>query len=113
MCLLSGQVAEMAAFYRWLLGVAGESDDPVHQTVLGEEPMLTVYRGEGERPQGQTVSLAFTVADVDAEYRRLLAAGVPVVQPPATQPWGARNLCLLDPDGNRVYLRTLPITTKR
>ena len=45
---------------------------------------------------------------MDAECARLRALGVEIVQEPRTQPWGARNMCLRDPDGNLVYLRTLP-----
>ncbi len=105
-CLLTQDVKRLSAFYRWLLGLPQEDGDAVHQTLLAEETMLTVLHTDA--PEGQNICLAFTVADVDAQYRRLLAAGVTVPQPPATQPWGARNLCLLDPDGNRVYLRMLP-----
>lgn len=54
------------------------------------------------------MALAFTVADVDAEHDRLIALGVEVLEPPTTRPWGARNLIVADPDGNRVYLRSWP-----
>ena len=48
--------------------------------------MLTVMQSDSARPgSGQNIALAFAVSDVDAECARLR-----------------------DPDGNLVYLRTLP-----
>ena len=108
-CLLTSDVARTAAFYGRLLGLADAGGDDVHRTLLAEETMLTVYNdGSLKNNLNQNICLAFTVPDVDAEYERLLAEGATIVDPPATRPWGARNLCLLDPDGNRVYLRSFP-----
>jgi catechol 2,3-dioxygenase-like lactoylglutathione lyase family enzyme len=108
-CLLTGDAARLAAFYQRLLGLPDAGGDGDHRTLLSEETMLTVYAdGEAKRNDNRNICLAFTVEDVDAVYRRLLAEGVPVAEPPADRPWGARNLCLLDPDGNRVYLRCFP-----
>jgi catechol 2,3-dioxygenase-like lactoylglutathione lyase family enzyme len=45
--------------------------------------------------------------DVDGVHRRL--AGVEVVNPPTTMPWGNRSLLLRDPDGNLVNVFT-PVT---
>ena len=52
-------------------------------------------------PQGEVV---FFVEDVDAEYRRLVLAGVSVLAPPTDRPWGERTLHVADPDGNVVEL---------
>src|SRR5690606_26234907 len=43
--------------------------------------------------------LAFTVADVDAEWARLTEAGVPIVTPIETEPWGERYFQVSDPNG--------------
>ncbi len=109
-CLLTGDTVRLADFYRMLLKVGGAGDDPVHQVILEGETALTVYNdGSGrESAAGQTMCLAFTVADVDIEYERLQGFGVTVVQKPTDRPWGARNMSLLDPDGNLVYLRSFP-----
>ena len=48
--------------------------------------------------------VAFFVEDVDAEYARLRAAGVPVLASPTDRPWGGRTLHVADPDGNVVEL---------
>ncbi|GAA1632243.1 VOC family protein [Catellatospora bangladeshensis] len=55
-----------------------------------------------EATRGRTVAgtlLAFLVADVDAEHARLSAAGLEVVLPPVTEPWGQRRFQLAGPDG--------------
>lgn len=101
-------VVALAGFYRWLLGAPWASDDPAHQVVLAEGTSLTIARQEGALPPGGRVCLAFTVADVDAQYQRLLRAGVTVLEPPTDRPWGARNLHFLDPDGNHLYFRSIP-----
>lgn len=109
-CILTRDVPRLAKWYRALLGVGGESDDPVHQFVLTKEPSLTILRDEsdeGER-MGQSMCLAFTVEDMDAAYAHVRDMGAQIVTPPVKRPWGAVNMCLRDPDGNLVYLRQLP-----
>jgi uncharacterized glyoxalase superfamily protein PhnB len=52
--------------------------------------------------RGKTVAgtlLAFLVADVDAEFDRLRAAGLDVVMPLVTEPWGQRRFQVAGPDG--------------
>jgi catechol 2,3-dioxygenase-like lactoylglutathione lyase family enzyme len=52
--------------------------------------------------RGKTVAgtlLAFLVADVDAEHDRLRAAGLEVVMPLVTEPWGQRRFQVAGPDG--------------
>jgi uncharacterized glyoxalase superfamily protein PhnB len=43
--------------------------------------------------------LAFLVADVDAEFERLTAAGLEVVMPLVTEGWGQRRFQVAGPDG--------------
>lgn len=52
----------------------------------------------------ESCGLEFEVDDVDAEYRRLLHAGVKIETPPTTLPWQWRFVALRDPDGNNVDL---------
>jgi len=56
----------------------------------------------GNPPGIDHISLA--VADVDALYSTLRAAGVQFNNPPEDQSWGARMVGLKDPDGNNLYL---------
>jgi uncharacterized glyoxalase superfamily protein PhnB len=48
--------------------------------------------------------ISFAVADVDAVYSTLRAAGVGLGGPPEDQSWGARMVGLKDPDGNNLCL---------
>ncbi|MBA2945178.1 VOC family protein [Streptomyces himalayensis] len=43
--------------------------------------------------------LAFLVEDVDVEHERLRAAGLEVVLPLVTEPWGQRRFQVAGPDG--------------
>lgn len=104
-CLLTQDVPRLAGFYRNLLCLEDSDSDPVHQTLLGEETMLTVMRTD-VRPAGQNIELAFTVEDMDAVYRRVLNLGAEVIEGPVKRPWGAVNMSFRDPDGNIVYFRS-------
>lgn len=107
-CLETNDVVKLSDFYRKLLNLTSDNKDEVHQFILNEGTTLSVYNnGEVKNNQNQNISLAFTVEDVDAEYERLLQLGVTVVEPPKQQPWGAKNMHFLDPDGNHVYFRSL------
>ena len=110
--ILTDDVPRLAAFYKALLGVDNGSEDPVHQTIIARETMLTVYNDGQPKPAGQRHCLAFTVEDVCAEHERLLGMGVDIIDPPTTRPWGAVNMSFRDPDGNAVYLRSFPRTSQ-
>ncbi len=43
--------------------------------------------------------VAFVVEGIDAEHDRLAAAGVEIVTPPETEPWGERYFQVRDPNG--------------
>lgn len=106
-CILTGDVPRLAAWYRALLGIRGENADDMHQTVIGTEPMLTIMRAEDDGC-GRNMCIAFTVADMAQAFAHVQAIGAEVLEPPVKRPWGAVNMILRDPDGNRVYLRQLP-----
>ena len=106
-CLLTEDVVRLADFYRHLLRVDNHSSDPVHQTIIAEETMLTVMHAEqNELSAGQNICLAFTVDDLDQEYERVLSMGAEIVEGPTVRPWGAANMSFRDPDGNIVYFRS-------
>lgn len=72
---------------------------PSGSTVQFMEPQgeMPVYTGTG-------VVLNFRVADVDAEYQRLMDAGLSAVMPLEDHPWGDRGFSVLDPLGTSVYI---------
>jgi lactoylglutathione lyase len=96
---------------------------PTYQFPLEGEPhYVGLERGESslglsdanwpEAQLGITVGTAprfelFVYVDnVETEIERFRAAGHPILQEPATMPWGERQAYLADPDGNPVALAT-------
>ena len=59
-------------------------------------------RLRGRRADG--LLIAFVVDDVDGEYRRLQAEGVPITTPIETEPWGERFFQVTDPCGVTLQL---------
>lgn len=108
-CLLTNDVVRMANFYKALLEVNNDSDDSVHQTIIAQETMLTVYNdGAVKNHNSQNMTLAFTVEDIEKEYQKILSLGVEVIEGPIVRPWGAVNMSFYDPDRNVIFLRRLP-----
>ena len=98
------------AFYRDVLGLAvyREFGPAEHRGVvffLGNG--LLEVSGRSERTS-QSLALWLQVRDVDAEHRRLAAAGVTITQPPRLEPWGLVEMWLQDPDGVRIALVEVP-----
>ena len=83
--LLTNDVVRLSDFYKALLETDNGSKDKVHQTIIGDETMLTVYN-DG--------------------YQRVLALGAEVIEKPTRRPWGAVNMSFYDPDRNVIYLRS-------
>ncbi|HKM35536.1 MAG TPA: VOC family protein [Lachnospiraceae bacterium] len=105
-CILTNDVVRMSDFYKSLLEADNGSNDIVHQTIIAQETMLTVYNdGFVKKHTDQNITLAFTVDDMDKEYQKLQKLGVEVIEGPTVRPWGAVNMSFYDPDGNVIYLR--------
>lgn len=105
--LLTNDVVRLADFYKLLLKAENGSNDSVHQTIIGEETMLTIYNdGTVKNNKNQNICLVFTVSDIESEYEKLVNLGVEIIEEPELRPWGAKNISLYDPDGNIIYLRS-------
>ncbi len=105
---LTNDVVRLADFYKKLLGVDNDSSDEVHQTILSEETMLSIYNdGTIKTNENVNMCLAFTVKDLDSEYIKIKELGAEVISEPERQPWGAYNMSFYDPDRNIIYLRQL------
>ena len=99
------------AFYRDRLGLAiyREFGDGDHRGVvffLGGG--LLEVSGRSAQAAGENLELWFQVRDVDAEGERLEAAGIEVLRPPTTEPWGLREMWIADPDGMRIAVIEVP-----
>lgn len=105
--LLTNNVVRLADFYKKLLNIDNGSNDNVHQTIIAEETMLTIYNdGSIKENNNRSMCLAFTVVDIDKEYQNLLSMGAEIIEKPETRPWGARNMSFYDPDRNIIYFRS-------
>jgi catechol 2,3-dioxygenase-like lactoylglutathione lyase family enzyme len=98
-------------FYRDKLGLAvyrefGHPDDPGLVFFLGGGFLEVSGRSTHAPRSGLT--LWIQVRDVEAERRRLLAAGVSVVRGPQREPWGLVEMWIEDPDGVRIVLVEVP-----
>ena len=108
-CLLTSDVVRLANFYKALLKVENQSDDPVHQFIVNSPVSLTVYNdGTEKNNANQNMCIAFTTDDIDEAFATVEALGAEIIEPPTTRPWGAVNMSFFDPDHNVVYLRQFP-----
>ena len=106
-CLLTNDVVKLADFYKALLETDNNNSDEVHQTIIAEETMLTIYNdGSIKNNNNQNMCLTFTVDDIEKGYRRVLALGAEIIEKPIKRPWGAVNMSFYDPDRNVIYLRS-------
>ena len=88
-CLLTNDVRKLVDFYKDLLGIDNGSNDDTHQFIISAGTTLTVYNGGTEKNnQNRNISLAFTVEDIEKEYRKVLELGARSIEPPTKRPWG-------------------------
>jgi len=108
-CFLTNDVVGLANFYKSLLNIDNDSNDDVHQKLISEETMLTIYNdGSKKNNLNQNICVAFTCEDINIEFEKLKIMGVNIIEEPKTQPWGSTNMSFFDPDGNTIYLRSIP-----
>lgn len=105
--LLTNDVVKLADFYKALLETDNGSDDEVHQTIIAEETMLTIYNdGSRKNNNNHNMCIAFTVDNIEKEYKKILALGAEIIEKPTKRPWGTVNMSFYDPDRNVIYLRS-------
>ncbi len=98
-------------FYRDVIGLPFRLEGDGYAEFATEGTRFALYDA-GRLPEliGRTAvpagaaEVAFLVEDVDAEARRLRAAGVRILTGPVDRPWGQRTLHVEDPDGHVVEL---------
>jgi len=121
LALITEDVPRLAAFYGRAFGVKPEGD-AVHSTLALPGLNLAIYSKEASirdmkfsyperaRPDGKgdspdnpgTATLMFAVDNVDGEYQRIKALGIPVMTEPTAYPWGSKAFHFRDSDGNIV-----------
>ena len=104
----SDKLAETRDFYRDHLGFTVAMDSDMALCVsLGEDgPRLGFMPPDENTPLSSGAGLLYCLAvkDIEAEYKKLEAAGAPLGGPPEDMPWGDRRFTLTDPNGITVYV---------
>jgi predicted enzyme related to lactoylglutathione lyase len=92
-------------WYMKTLGLKLEFDIPERRTAAVQDEFdFTLFLAETPGGPGRpSCVLTFQVADVEAHYQTLSAAGVQFVHPPQKTFWGYGSE-LKDPDGYRIWL---------
>src|SRR5512145_986978 len=99
------------AFYEEGLGFRVEWEHrfepgfPVFAQVTRDSLSLFLTEHAGDCQVGGAAYIV--VDDVDAFYREITARGIKVSDPPSETPWGTREMCVVDPDGNRLRFGNL------
>jgi catechol 2,3-dioxygenase-like lactoylglutathione lyase family enzyme len=100
--LISTRVVETRAFYTDVLGFQVAMDmgwvvtlaSPSNPTV-----QISLLREPAPESTSSHPSLSIEVTDVDAVHAKALAAGLQIVYPLTTEPWGVRRFYVTDPNG--------------
>ena len=103
--------AKSQAFYRDVLGLAvyrefGDPESPGTVFFLGNG-LLEVSGQRGDEGSGR-LELWIQVRDIEAEWKKLQAAGVDILRAPVEEPWGLLEMWIADPDGVRIVLVEVP-----
>ncbi|HET9770122.1 MAG TPA: VOC family protein [Acidimicrobiia bacterium] len=91
------------AFYRDVVGLHIYREWATRTVFFLGGGLLELSRSGGPVTDDK-LSLWLQVRDVDAEFDRLAAAGVTVVEAPVLEPWGLREARVRDPDGLQLIL---------
>lgn len=102
--IFTTRMEALAAFYREGLQFGEPDRSPGHigfqvgPVYLGFDQVDEAWASPG------AVTLWFRVADLQAAFDRLVAAGARVRYAPVTKPWGDLLAAVYDPDGNLIGL---------
>lgn len=113
--VITDDVDRLTDFYERVTGIVPSRPVPIFSEfvteagtlAIGSSTTLPLFPGSDlQVAHNLSAIIEFQVDDVDADFARLSAAGIAVLQEPTTMPWGNRAMMLADPDGNRVNLYT-------
>ena len=96
---------------RWVtVGPTGRPDTSIVLSPLGADPGVTEDENATIRDmmaKGTYGWILLASDDVDADFARIQAHDVEVVQEPADQPYGVRDCAFRDPTGNLIRFNAL------
>jgi len=106
-------VEKSIAWYQRALGFEAvyvnrdpDAEEPTNYAVLRRDEVSIHLMLKSEARPGFSghVDAMFMVESVDQIYEHLRDRRIPVQEPPQDRSWGNRDLSLLDPDGNKIWL---------
>lgn len=111
--IITDKIAETKAFYTNVLnfGITFENDfyvlmhTPSQEVTTPTEISFLLPNHPTQRPifqkpfTGEGVYLTIEVDQIDAEYERIKALGVPIEIELRDEPWGDRHFAIVDPNG--------------
>jgi uncharacterized glyoxalase superfamily protein PhnB len=106
-CITTARVAESRDFYVRHFGAKVTFDCGWYINLeFGQSASLQFMAPQPSQPACDPAGLMynFRVADADAEYRSLTAAGLAIVMPLEDHPWGDRGFAVQDPNGVVLYI---------
>ncbi|MBY6705885.1 VOC family protein [Rhodococcus sp. BP-241] len=102
-------VDETLSFYRDRLRLGIFREYPGGVVFFAGQSLIEVAgHGEPTAGAGAGATILLQVRDVEAARAELEAAGVEIVRPPQTEPWGLTEMWIADPDGTRIVVVEVP-----
>ncbi|MBM7416163.1 MULTISPECIES: VOC family protein [Nocardiaceae] len=106
-------VDETLIFYRDRLRLGIFREYPGGVVFFAGQSLIEVaghgQAGGRSRADGQGgATILLQVRDVEAARAELESAGVEIVRPPRTEPWGLTEMWIADPDGTRIVVVEVP-----
>ncbi len=85
------------------------------ELIAADNPAIGISFTLPQREAGEFFNkgliISFEVDDADAEYHRLKASGLKIVQDLVDKPWGERSFVVDDPNGVHLYIyKSIPPT---
>ncbi len=108
--ITTDKLAEEKAYYAKFFGfkvIFEYADQHIGMQSSANDDVVISFMAPCEQTppyQGQGLTVCLEVADVDAQSKRLAAAGLPIVVPVQDNPWGDRSFISVDPAGVSVYV---------
>ncbi len=100
---------ETLRFYRDILGLAIARTYPGGVVFFAGSTLIEVAAHLTENISGNsTTALWLQVRDIEATQRDLAASGAAIVREARTEPWGLREMHILDPDHRQLIFVEIP-----
>ena len=104
--IASDRLEESRKFYADVLGFQVAMDMPIDRgriltlvSPTNPTAQISLLSGSPSASPHQDPTLTIEVADVDAVHAKAVAAGVQIIYPLTTEPWGVRRFYVADPNG--------------